>query len=162
MIDIKGDVDRWKCVYKECGAKCCKPAKVTIGDLKRISKELGVPSEEFAETEDERGLFQLKSKNGSCFFSHDDHSCELHKRKVVPLSCKMFPFLFDGITYSDDIILTLKTAEECPGYGKGEELGEDFKEKLEQRGAQFTREVEQYLNLKRKGKSLKEILDKFE
>ncbi len=161
MINIKGDVENWKCVYKECKAKCCKPAKVTIGDLKRISSKTGFPPKNFAETEDEQGLFQLKSKDGLCCFLNEDYSCQLHRigKDIVPLSCRMFPFLFDGINYSDDIILTIKTAEDCPGNGRGEQLSEDFKAEIETLGSQFVHEIEQYIRLKQRGNSFIEIFE---
>ncbi len=162
MIKIKGDVDKWECVYKQCKAKCCSPAKVTIGDLKRISDKLGLRPEEFSETKDEGGLFQLKSKNGSCHFLHDDYKCELHKRKVVPLACRMFPFLFDGITYSDDIIVTIKLSEDCPGYGMGEKLGEEFILEIEKKGSKFVHEITRYLRSKQKGESFKDAFNRFE
>lgn len=162
MIDIKGRVDKWECVYKECKAKCCKPARTTVGDLKRISKKLHLQPEEFAEINDgKRGLFRLKSRNGSCYFLHDDYSCELHKRKIVPLSCKMFPFLFNGISYSDDIILKIMPAEGCPGYERGGKVGEVFMSNIEKLGSQFVHEVEQYLSLRQKGLNFEEAFREF-
>jgi len=160
MLDIQGKVDRWKCVYKECKAKCCNPPKVTAGDLKRISNALNLKPDKFSELKDEKGLFIIKSKNGKCYFLNDDFSCKLHKIKTVPLSCTMFPFLFDGIQYGDDIILKLKLAEDCPGYNKGEKLGENFKKSLEDNGSRFIHELETYIKLKRTGLRLEDILAK--
>lgn len=162
MIHLKGEVDRWECVYRECKAKCCKPAKITLEDVRRISKALGVPPEDFIEPADEGGLFKLKAKNGSCCFLLGDYKCELHRRKTVPLPCRMFPFLLDSITYADDIIVSLKPASGCPGYGRGRKVGEEFKEHLERLGSQFTREIEQCLKLKRDGLSLSEMVERLE
>ena len=160
MLDIRGKVDRWECVYKECKAKCCSPPKITIGDIKRIAQALNLKPEEFSELKDEKGLFIIKSKNGKCYFLDDDFSCKLHKIKTVPLSCKMFPFLFDGIQYGDDIILKLKIADDCPGHGRGEKVTESFKKALEDNGSKFIHELERYIKLKRTGLSLEDILER--
>ena len=148
MINIKGDVSSWKCVYKECGAKCCKPAKLTGGDVKRISETLKLKPEAFVGAGDGKGLFKAKSRNGFCVFLRDDHACELHIAGAVPLSCRMFPFRID-ISYSDDIILTLHPVEGCPGYGRGKKLGDDFRNEIESVGMQFIREVGESVREKR-------------
>lgn len=162
MIDIQGDVDKWECVYKECGAKCCKPPKATLGDLRRISDATGKKPAEFSNLCDSQGLFELKAKGGNCFSLSDDYTCQLYKtdRKALPLSCRMFPFLYGGIQYSDDIILTVKLADDCPGVGKGDLLGDELKETIERYGSQLLRETEQYLRQKKAGLSFDEIFEK--
>ena len=160
MINIIGDVGRWKCVYRECGAKCCVPPKVTLGDVKRISEILAVEPEEFIIAPGKGGLFEVVEKGGKCFFLNEDSTCRLHKIGVVPLSCQMFPFLFDGIEYGDDIILTVSTATDCPGYGCGESLGEEFYGSLEKLGARFIDEVKECLRYSKQGYSFRECLDK--
>ncbi|MFH1788800.1 MAG: hypothetical protein ABH834_05430, partial [Candidatus Altiarchaeota archaeon] len=82
MINLKGDVENWKCLYRECKARCCKPALVTVGDIKRISRELDIEPSEFVRTKSENGLYRLRGKGDSCHFLNEDFTCELHKRKV--------------------------------------------------------------------------------
>lgn len=160
MLNIKGDVGCWKCVYRYCGAKCCVPAKVTLGDIKRIVDTIGLKPDDFVSLEGNSGLFELKGKKGKCFFLNDDFKCELHSKGMVPLSCQMFPFLFESVEYGDDIILTLSTAVDCPGYGLGEELGEDFFEDLEKLGARLIDEIKQCQKFSKQGFSLSESLEK--
>ncbi|ODS40354.1 MAG: hypothetical protein A7315_08840 [Candidatus Altiarchaeales archaeon WOR_SM1_79] len=166
MIDIisEKEIKKWKCVYKECEALCCAhPPLITIGSIRRISDATKLKPEEFVHlSEDKPGLFRLKTreKDGKCFFSNDDHSCELHKIDKHPLFCRMLPFKFDGLTYGDEIILRLKAIQECPGYGKGGDFDDEAKTEIEKWAARFARELENYVRLKHKGLSFNEIFNK--
>jgi Fe-S-cluster containining protein len=144
-------VERFSCVYRECGAKCCVEGRVvTAQGVKRISRATGKAPEEFAVLKPEKGLFRLKGKAGKCIFLRDDLSCELHELGVKPLSCRMYPFLFDGIIYADELVLKLRCAEDCPGIGRGDTLCEDFELRIEELGNQFVREIKDYLKESRK------------
>ncbi|MFH1788322.1 MAG: hypothetical protein ABH834_02940, partial [Candidatus Altiarchaeota archaeon] len=55
--------------------------------------------------------------------------------------CQMFPFLIESVSYGDEIILNLAPAGLCPGYGRGDNLGDEFMERLELLGSQLTREA---------------------
>lgn len=164
MIDIisEKEIKKWKCTYKDCKALCCEhPPLITIGSIRRICDALNTKPEKFVHTsEDKPGLFRLKTreKDGRCYFSNDNYSCELHKIDKHPLVCRMLPFKFAGLVYGDEIILKLNAMEECPGYGKGDDFDEKPKEKIEQWASRFTRELEGYVRLKHLGLSFDEIL----
>ncbi len=135
-------IERFTCLYKECGAKCCTPGRViTHREKEKISEAIGLKPEEFIERETERGLFRLKGKNDMCIFLKEDFSCSLHNIDAKPLSCQMYPFLFEGIIYSDEIVLKVRAADECPGIGIGEEVDEDFELKIEALGNKFVSEI---------------------
>lgn len=150
---------RWKCVFRECKALCCSGGKeVTAGDIKRIAAATGLTPEEFAELKDDKGLFRLKSVNDSCLFLKADSSCKLHGTGAKPLFCRMYPFKFDGIIYADEIVLKVRAFKECPGFGRGEKINEQFEARIEELGNQFVKEIKYYLKAKREGKTLEEIL----
>lgn len=160
MISIKGRVNVWECIFRECKALCCTPPLITIGDAKRISKSIGLKPTEFLDTDnsDGKGLFRVKGIEGRCIFLNKDYGCKLHG-KSKPIFCQMFPFRFDGITYADEIILKIKLAENCPGYGRGEKIGGEFMLKIEELGSKFIREIKGYLKLKGVGKKFEEIFE---
>ncbi|MFQ6105581.1 MAG: YkgJ family cysteine cluster protein [Candidatus Hydrothermarchaeaceae archaeon] len=150
---------RWKCVFRECGAACCEGGKeVTAGDIRRISKSTGLKPEQFAELEDDKGLFRLKNRDGDCLFLNADKSCRLHKEGVKPIFCQMFPFKFDGIIYTDEIILKVKAFKDCPGFGKGKKIGDSFEARIEELGNKFVKEIKEFLRLKREGVKTEEII----
>lgn len=159
MISIKGKVSAWECIFRECKALCCTPPLITIGDIKRISKSTGLKPTEFLDTgnREENGLFRVKVGGERCIFLNKDYSCKLHEKDSSPIFCRMFPFRFDGITYADEIILKIKLAENCPGYGRGGKIGEEFMLKIEELGSRFIREIEEYLRLRGSGKRFEEI-----
>ncbi len=139
-------VERFTCVYRECGAKCCTGGRVvTAKGIERISKATGKKPEEFAVLRPERGLFRLKERDGRCIFLNEELECELHSLGVKPISCRMYPFLFDGLIYADELVLRMRCAEDCPGIGRGEPLGEEFELRMEALGSQFVREIKEYL-----------------
>ncbi|MEE8168213.1 MAG: YkgJ family cysteine cluster protein [Candidatus Hydrothermarchaeales archaeon] len=159
MLIYSAPLERWECVYKKCGAQCCIGGReVTAGDIRRISQATGYEPEVFTELNEEKGLFKLKSKGDKCFFLRDDYACELHGPDAEPILCRMYPFKFDGIIYSDEIVLRVKAVEDCPGFGCGEQLEERFEAGMEELGNKFVREIKDYLKLKHEGLSIKEIL----
>jgi|TARA_B100000315_G_scaffold260213_1_gene320013 Fe-S-cluster containining protein len=141
---------KWKCVFKECKAACCSSKReVTAGDIRRIANSTGLNPEEFADLNDDKGLFRLKSVKNSCFFLREDSSCKIHKLGVKPLFCRMFPFKFDGIIYADEIVLKVKAIKECPGFGKGLNKDEKFEASIEELGNQFVKEIKDFLKEKK-------------
>jgi len=151
----------WKCVYKDCGALCCKSGReITAGDIKRISEKFDLAPEEFVDLEDNKGLFKLKGDGDKCMFLNKDHSCKLYKEKVEPIFCEIFPFELDGIIYSDEIMLKIKQVEECPGFGRGEGANTEFEAKIERLGNQFIQEIKDYLRYKGEGLSFEEIIER--
>lgn len=162
MLLYSAPLAKWRCVYKKCSAQCCVGGReVTAGDIKRIQAATDLKPTEFAVLTDEKGLFRLRNKgNGSgCYFLRDDYSCELHGKEAKPILCQMYPFRFDGIVYSDEIFLKVKAVEDCPGFGRGEQLEADFKARLESLGSQFVRELKDYLKLKHEGLKVAEALE---
>ncbi len=161
MISINGKVDVWECIFRECKALCCIPPLITIGDAKRISKSMGLKPAEFlgAINGGDKGLFRVRSKGKKCMFLKEDYICKLHGKNSKPIFCQMFPFRFDGITYTDEIILKIKLAEKCPGLGRGERVGEEFRLKIEELGSKFIREIEEYIKSEVEGKKFEEIFD---
>lgn len=150
---------RWKCVFRECGALCCSGGReVTAGDIKRIAAATGLKPGEFADLEDDKGLFRLKSVNDACLFLRGDCSCRLHGTEAKPLFCRMYPFKFDGIIYADEVVLKVKVFKECPGFGRGEGISDKFEATIEELGNQFVKEIKDYLKLKKEGKTAEEIL----
>jgi len=155
--------ERWKCVFRDCGAACCTAGReVTAGDIKRISKATGRSPEDFAELKDERGHFRLKGVGGKCIFLNEDSTCQLHALKVKPILCRMYPFRFDGIVYSDEVLLKVGVVRDCPGFGKGEKSSEELEVRIEGLGNQFVRELKDFLKLKHKGLGNKEIIHEIE
>jgi Fe-S-cluster containining protein len=138
--------ERWKCVYKKCNAQCCVGGReVTAGDIERISKATGQKPEEFADLNHKKGLFRLKSREGKCIFL-DGNSCTLHKKGTKPLFCQMYPFKFDGIIYADEIVLKVRVVKDCPGFGEGPEIGEDFEITIEELGNKAIKEIKDFFN----------------
>jgi Fe-S-cluster containining protein len=149
---------RWKCVFRECKALCCSGGKeVTAGDIQRISTATGLRPQEFAVLEDDKGLFRLRSTDGACLFLRQDSSCRLHGTGAKPLFCRMYPYKFDGIIYADEVVLKVRAFKECPGFGRGEKMNEQFEARIEELGNQFVKEIKDYLKAKREGKTPEEI-----
>lgn len=144
-------IERFDCLYRECGAKCCTSGRViTSKGIERIAEATGLEPEEFVEGREQRGLFRLRGKGGKCIFLEKDYSCSLHAREAKPIFCQLYPFLFDGIIYSDEVVLKVRAAEECPGIGVGEPLGEDFELKMEALGNRLVSEIEEELEEERR------------
>ena len=156
MLIYSEPVEKWKCYYKECNAHCCTCGReVTAGDIRRIAEATGKRPEEFADLKEKKGLFMLKSKDEKCIFLKGDLSCTLHKEDAKPLLCRMYPFLFDGIIYADEIVLKVRSVKDCPGLGRGKKLGKNFEASVEELGNRFVREIKDYL--KEKSQGAKEI-----
>lgn len=149
---------KWQCVFRECKALCCSGGKeITAGDIKRIAAATGLNPEEFADLRDDKGLFRLKSVDGVCLFLRDDSSCRLHGTGAKPIFCRMYPFKFDGIIYADEVVLKVRAFKECPGFGRGEKINEQFEARIEELGNQFVKEIKDYLKAKKEGKTPEEI-----
>lgn len=145
MLIYSEPFERWKCVYQKCNAQCCVGGReVTAGDIDRISKATGQKPEEFSDLNHNRGLFRLKSANGKCIFL-DGNSCTLHKLDTKPIFCRMYPFKFDGIIYSDEIVLKVRVVKGCPGFEDGTEVGDDFEIGIEELGNKFIKELKDFL-----------------
>ena len=68
MIHILENVDKWKCEYKKCSAKCCIPGiPLTIADIKRITA-LGYLPSDFLEAAGANQELKIKEKNARGFF----------------------------------------------------------------------------------------------
>ncbi|MFQ5975123.1 MAG: YkgJ family cysteine cluster protein [Candidatus Hydrothermarchaeales archaeon] len=162
MVIVYGNpIEKWKCIFKECEALCCHVGREATGrDLKRISEGTGLKPGEFADLNEKGGLFTLKGKEGRCIFLQEDFGCQLHAKGIKPILCQMYPFRFDGLIYSDDVILKIKIRETCPGLGRDKDLDEDFEIKIEELGNKFVRDIRDYLRLKAEGNSFEDILDK--
>ncbi len=161
VLIYSSPVKNWKCVFKECKAACCTANKViTAGDVKRISKALGIAPQEFVNLTDERGVFKLKGKNNACVFVGKNFACALHKKGVKPIFCRMYPFEFDGVIYADELVLKIKPIKNCPGFGKGRKVGEKFEANIEELANEFVREIKDFLKLKQQGLSTEEIIEK--
>jgi Fe-S-cluster containining protein len=154
VLIYRGPIEKWKCVFKECSAACCTGGKeVTAGDIERIAKATGLKPEEFANLKDDKGLFKLKNIHGKCYFLNADFGCQLHEKGVKPIFCRMFPFKFDGVIYADEIVLKVRAVEDCPGFGKGSKLGDEFETSIEELGNKFVKEIKEFLRSKREGEA---------
>lgn len=156
--------EKWKCVFRDCSAACCTAGReVTAGDIKRISEAIDKTPEEFADLKDEKGHFRLKGVGKRCIFLNEDSTCQIHETGVKPILCRMYPFRFDGIVYSDEVILKVGVVKDCPGFGKGEKSSEELEVLIEGLGNKFVSETKAFLKLKhQEGLSNKEIIDRIE
>ena len=148
MIRILGDIDKWICEYKKCGAKCCTPGiQLTLGDIKRI-KELGYPIEDFLDFDETNKVFRIKAKNGKCFFIDEKLECTI--RENEPLVCRLLPFKMFEVSYSDEPIMRLIPVVDCPGEGRGKKIN---KKKIEADATSFLHEHQKLIrDIKKKGK----------
>lgn len=161
VLIYSSPVKNWKCVFKECEALCCDEGKVvTAQDIKRISRAMGIAPKEFVNLKDEHGVFKLRGKGGKCVFLGKNFACALHKKGVKPIFCQMYPFEFDGVIYSDELVLKIKPIKNCPGFGKGRKVGEKFEANIETLANEFVREIKDFLKLKQQGLSTEEIIRK--
>lgn len=148
MIRILGDIDKWICEYKKCGAKCCTPGiQLTLGDIKRI-KGLGYSIEDFLEFDETNHVFKIKGKEGKCFFNGEKLECTI--RENEPLVCRLLPFKMFEVSYSDEPIMRLIPVVDCPGEGRGKKIN---KKKIEADATSFLHEHQKLVrDIKRKGK----------
>ena len=148
MIHILENIDRWKCEYKKCGAKCCSEGiQLTIEDIKRI-KGLGYSQEDFLDFDEKNNSFKIKGKEGKCFFNGKKLECTI--RENEPLVCRLLPFRIIEVSYSDEPLMKLKPVVDCPGVGLGKKID---KKKIEADGTKFIRENQELIrDLKKKGK----------
>lgn len=148
MIRILGDIDKWICEYKKCGAKCCTPGiQLTLGDIKRI-KGLGYSIEDFLEFDETNHVFKIKGKEGKCFFNGEKLECTI--RENEPLVCRLLPFKMFEVSYSDEPIMRLIPVVDCPGEGKGKKID---RKKIEADATSFLHEHQKLIrDIKRKGK----------
>ncbi len=146
MIHVLGDIEKWTCDYKKCGAKCCIGGiQLTIGDIKRIAA-LGYSPGDFLEF-DER-VFRIKGKEGKCYFLGKKLECTI--RENEPLVCRLLPFKITEVSYSDEPIMRLKPVLDCPGEGRGKKID---KKRIEADATSFLHENQKLIrDMKKKGK----------
>ncbi len=147
MIHILENVDKWKCEYKKCNAKCCTPGiPLTIADIKRI-KALGYSPGDFLESAEANKDLRIKDKNGRCFFQGEKLECTI--RENEPLVCRLLPFKIMEVSYADEPIMRLKPVVDCPGKGSGKKID---RKKIEADATSFLRENQQLIrHMKKKG-----------
>lgn len=120
MIHILQDIDKWTCLYKKCGARCCAEGiQLTIDDIKRI-KGLGYSIEDFLGFDEMNHVFRIKGKNGRCFFLGKKLECTI--RENEPLVCRLLPFKIVEVSYADEPIMKLIPVVDCPGEGHGKKI----------------------------------------
>lgn len=125
MIKISQNVKQWECDYKNCRAVCCRHSNpLTIFDVKKISQRSGLNWKEFAEFDEDKVRLFLKTEGQGCIFLDENCECTIYSYK--PLVCRLLPFEIAGVVQADEPILHLKPVDECPGYGAGPALDEDF------------------------------------
>jgi Fe-S-cluster containining protein len=148
MIHILGNVEKWKCEYKKCGAKCCAEGiHLTLGDIKRI-KDLGYSPDEFLDFNESNNELRIKGKEGKCYFLGGKLECTI--RENEPLECRLLPFKIVEVSYSDEPIMRLKPVVDCPGEGQGKKID---RKKIESDASSFLRENQKLIrDLKAKGK----------
>lgn len=165
MVVILGEpVKKWKCIYKVCKASCCKiPRKLTLSDIKKIAEKTGRAPEDFVSiTKDEdRGIpFVLKRKGDECIFLGKDYQCELHDKGAKPLLCRMYPFMLHKIIYGDEPVMLIKRIPECPGYGEGSTLTEEFLDEIKRQGQTYVTELRKIIKYRQQGINPEEIIQK--
>ncbi len=148
MIRILENIDKWKCEYKKCGAKCCTPGiQLTLEDIKRI-KGLGYSIEDFLDFDETNHLFRIKGKDGKCFFIGKKLECTI--RENEPIVCRLLPFRIVEVSYSDEPLMRLKPVVDCPGVGQGKKLD---RKKIEADATSFLHENQKLIrDIKNKGK----------
>lgn len=153
MIHILENIDRWKCEYKKCGAKCCAPGiPLTVADIRKIVA-LGYPLDEFLD--DASQELAIKEKNGRCYFLGGKLECTI--RENEPLVCRLLPFKITEVSYSDEPIMRLKPVVDCPGEGSGKKID---KKKIEADATSFLRENQKLIrDIRNKGR--KGIIEEF-
>ncbi len=155
MIHILGNVDKWTCEYKKCGAKCCTPGiQLTVADIKRI-KSLGYSLDDFLDFDETNHVFRIKEKEGRCFFLGKKLECTI--RENEPLVCRLLPFKITEVSYSDEPIMRLKPVVDCPGEGRGKKID---KKRIETDATSFLRENQNLIrDIRKKGK--KGVIEEF-
>ncbi len=148
MIHILENIDKWKCEYKKCGAKCCTEGiQLTFEDIKRI-KGLGYPIEDFLDFDETNHIFRIKGKDGKCFFIGKKLECTI--RENEPRVCRLLPFRIVEVSYSDEPLMRLRPVVDCPGVGQGKKLD---RKKIEADATSFLHENQKLIrDIKKKGK----------
>ncbi len=148
MIHILENIDKWKCEYKKCGAKCCTEGiQLAFEDIKRI-KGLGHSPEDFLDFDETNHVFRIKGKDGKCFFIGKKLECTI--RENEPIVCRLLPFRIVEVSYSDEPLMRLKPVVDCPGVGQGKKLD---KKKIEADATSFLHENQKLIrDIKKKGK----------
>ena len=148
MIHILENIDKWKCEYKKCGAKCCSEGiQLTIEDIIRI-KGLGYSTDDFLDFDEMNNVFRIKGKEGKCFFNGKKLECTI--RENEPLVCRLLPFRIFEVSYSDEPLMKLKPVVDCPGVGLGKKMD---KKKIEEDATKFLHENQKLIrDIKKKGK----------
>jgi len=108
---------RFSC--KQCGACCTgSPGIVRVDkvNITQISEFLNISEDELFSQylkETEYGVVIKELDNGKCIFY--ESGCKIYP--VRPGQCRTFPFWFKNLRKEES---WRKTAENCPGIGKGE------------------------------------------
>jgi len=91
----------------------------------KISKETGIPVEQFAyETQDRTYRYEMRKSNGACYFLNGNR-CILYDHR--PLVCRFYPF---EMRNEEGSLKILVAGQECVGSSNGQQLGEDFFRRL--------------------------------
>ena len=149
MIHILENIDKWKCDYKKCGAKCCTEGiQLTIEDIKRI-KSLGYSPLDFLDFDETSQVFRIKGKDGKCFFNGKKLECTI--RDNEPLVCRLLPFRIVEVSYSDEPLMRLRPVVDCPGVGLGKKID---KKKIESDATKLLHENQKLIrDIKKIGKN---------
>lgn len=141
MIEIEGDVKQWECNYQDCGARCCtRKNPLTLFDIKKISELLDKDWQDFADFDEDKVRYYLKTDEKGCIFLNDDLGCDIYD--IKPLVCRLLPFEITGVVQADEPLLHLKPIDECPGYGCGAELDNAFMWDIERDATLYLHETQ--------------------
>jgi len=163
LLMVLGEpLKKWKCTYKSCGALCCKVRReVTPTDVRRIIQATGMSPEKFTSIsadESRRIPFTLKRRRGNCIFLGEKYECQLHRLNAKPILCRMYPFLLKRVIYADELIMQIKPAEGCPGYGKGPRFGRKAEREVAANARAFIKDLRKVAQQRRQGIKPEEIL----
>lgn len=169
MIRVQEEVEVWSCPYEECGALCCEGSReLTHMDVRRIADSTGEDWEDFARFDEEEKIFKMKTDGeNQCVFL-DGLECSIHgerydepklKGEAEPIVCRILPFMVEDVSYGDEPILYLGSLDECPGYGEGKPLDEEFNSRIEDLASQFLQEQHEMLKQLKAGKTPAEIVE---
>ncbi|MBS7250480.1 MAG: YkgJ family cysteine cluster protein [Candidatus Freyarchaeota archaeon] len=117
---------RFQC--QKC-SRCCRhtekaPRRILLSvlDLLRIEKNLGLNRENFAENIQgpHPFTFLMKMVNGKCIFLDENNTCKIYEFR--PLICRCYPFWIE----KQGNKFEFKASSDCPGIGRGNILEKKF------------------------------------
>lgn len=168
---------------------CEGSRELTHLDVRRVVNATGRDWEEFAYFDAEEKIFKMRTGEADRCRSQASSTqegpvqapapqercvfltgleCSIHDEryegdrpsgKAEPIVCRILPFRVSRISYGDEPILYLSSLEECPGYGEGEEIDEEFRARVEELAGRFLQEQHEMLKLLRAGKTPGEIVE---